>query len=195
MVVVPRVGVRRDIGRDLYHFLRTARWPTLLGSIVLVFLLGNAVFALLYLASPGSIVNAHAGSFEDAFFFSVQTMATIGYGGMTPVGRWANVLATGEAVFGIILTAMSTGILFAKFSSPKPRVLFSRDAVITKENGKLTLMFRMGNERLSHLIVEAEIRVTFIHDVIESDGSLSRRLAARSSAWTRRRCKPTTPRS
>jgi inward rectifier potassium channel len=175
MVMVRRVGARRDFGRDLYHFLRTARWPTLIGLIVLVFLVANAIFALFYLGSPGSIANAN-GSFEDAFFFSVQTMAAIGYGAMTPVGHYANTLATAEAVFGIILTALSTGILFAKFSSPKPRVLFSREAVISRENGVFTLMFRMGNERLSHLIVEAEIRVTMIKDVVGADGALSRRL-------------------
>lgn len=175
-VVVRRVGLERSFGRDLYHFLRTASFTGLVASIVGFFVVTNAGFALLYLAGGDVIQNARPGSFWDAFFFSVQTMATIGYGTMTPVGLWANLLTTVEAVFGIVLTAMSTGILFAKFSTPLPRVLFSERAVVVEENGVPTLMFRMGNERASHLIVEAEIRVTFIRDVPSKAGTITRQL-------------------
>lgn len=175
-VTVRRVGLTRHLGRDLYHFLRTASWAGLLATIVGFFAAGNAAFALLYVAGGNCIANARPGNFADAFFFSVQTMATVGYGAMTPVGPYANVLASFEAVFGILFSAMATGILFAKFSAPRPRVVFSDKAVVTDEDGVPTLMFRMGNERSSHLIVEAEVRVTFIRDMPLERGRLTRKL-------------------
>ena len=118
-VTLRRVGLTRG---DLYHFLLTACWAGLLGTIAGFFAVGNAAFALLYVAGGDCIGNARPGTFADAFFFSVLTMATIGCGAMTPVGPYANVLASFEAVFGILLSAPATGIPFAKFSAPRPRV-------------------------------------------------------------------------
>ncbi|HEY3233428.1 MAG TPA: ion channel [Polyangiaceae bacterium] len=175
-VEVRRIGLKRSVAQDLYHFLRTSRWTVLILCIAAVFVVANVIFAGLYLLGGDSIANARHGSFEDAFFFSVQTMATIGYGSMTPKNTYANLIATLEAVSGLLLTAVSTGVLFGKFASPQPRVAFSRQALISEADGVPTVMFRIANERANHLIVEARINVTYAYDERDSHGSINRRL-------------------
>ncbi|TMA35078.1 MAG: hypothetical protein E6J83_17810 [Deltaproteobacteria bacterium] len=122
--------VRRLVPADLYHLLLTSSWPRLLGLLALAYGAANALFALGYLLEPGALENARPGSFADAFFFSVQTMATIGYGRMVPRTFLANALVTLETLTGLLALAMVTGLVFAKFSRPTARVLFSRVAVI-----------------------------------------------------------------
>src|SRR2546426_7862190 len=113
---------RRRFCDDLYHHLLSASWLRLLVVIAGLYLAANALFALAYLAEPRSIGNARPGSFVDAFFFSVQTMATIGYGKLVPRTGLANVLVTVEALVGLFGVAMVTGLMFAKFSHPTARV-------------------------------------------------------------------------
>lgn len=103
-------------------------------------------------------------------------MATIGYGGMTPVGTWANMVMVLESLFGILLTATATGVIFSKFATPDPRVVFSKNVIITKLKGVPTLTFRMANERTGHLIVEATVHVTLARDELEEHGGIRRRL-------------------
>src|SRR5262245_62818822 len=133
--------------RDVYLQLLAAPWPRLLAFLALVYLAANGLFALCYVAQPGSIENARPGSFVDAFFFRVQTRATIGYGKMVPRTLWANTLVTIEALVGLLGIAMVTGLMFAKFSRPTARVLFSRRAVVTPFDGVQSFMFRMANAR------------------------------------------------
>ena len=108
--------------RDFYHALLALSWPATIGVVVVSYFAGNALFAVLFLAS-GGIANARPGSLRDAFFFSVQTLGTIGYGAMYPVSDSANLLVTVESTFGLVLTALVTGLVFAKFSRPTARVL------------------------------------------------------------------------
>ena len=100
----------------------------------------------------GGIDNARAGSFRDAYFFSVQTMATIGYGRMVPVSTFSNIVVTLEALFGLVTLALATGLMFAKFSRPRARVLFSRYAVVGMRDGVRSLMVRLANERATGLV-------------------------------------------
>jgi inward rectifier potassium channel len=143
--------------RDFYHALLRASWPVTLGLVAAIFLAINALFALIYLTA-GGVANARPGSFVDAFFFSVETMGTIGYGAMYPQSDAANWWMVVESVVGVILTALATGLLFAKFSRPSARIVFTRRAVICPFNGVPTLMFRVGNER-GNAIVDALFRV------------------------------------
>jgi len=153
-----RVNLPPDPLHDVYHLLLSARWPVLIALYALAFLTINTIFALLYWLGGGSVL--HAGSLADDFFFSVQTMCTIGYGVMAPRGLYANVLATLEAFTGVVTFAIATGIAFAKFSRPTARVLFSRVAVVRPwEGGAPALQLRMGNLR-GNRIIEARIRVT-----------------------------------
>src|SRR5215469_136611 len=106
---VVRLG-ERTRWRDLYHRLLVMRWPSFLGVMTLAYLLGNIVFAFLYLLGDHAIANARSGAFSDAFFFSVQTMATIGYGVMYPQSLYANVLMTLETLLGMITVAVGAGL-------------------------------------------------------------------------------------
>jgi len=150
------LGARVRPLRDFYHALLRLSWTLTFAAVTAAFLLGNALFALCYLAT-GGVAKARPGSFADAFFFSVQTMGTIGYGAMYPQSGAANLLVVAESIVGLILTALVTGLVFAKFSRSTARVVFSREAVIGPVNGVPTLSFRLGNER-GNQIVDAHIR-------------------------------------
>jgi inward rectifier potassium channel len=158
---------------DVYHHLLTSSWPALLLQIAGAFALANAFFALAYLLD-GGIANARHGSFADVFFFSVETMATIGYGQMSPVSFISHVLMSIEALTGLISIALITGLIFAKFSRPTARVRFTRVAVISKRDGLPSLMFRMANVR-SNQIVEAQIHVVLARQEFTVEGEEVRR--------------------
>jgi inward rectifier potassium channel len=162
------LGRRRWGLRDAYHLFLAAPWWMDVSLITASFIGANLVFASAY-ALLGGVANARPGSFEDAFFFSVQTMGTIGYGEMYPVSRAANLLVTCEAVFGLVLTALATGLVFAKFSAVRPRVIFARRAVITPLNGVRTLMVRIGNER-GNYIAEVEVRLALMRTEQTQEG-------------------------
>lgn len=165
----PRLAVMqgRRIGNDgwhwsdAYHMVLTLSWPRFFLLIVSIYLLVNLFFATLYFVVPGTILNTHPGSFLDHFFFSVETLATVGYGVMSPATVYGHVIASTEIVLGMLVTAILTGLLFARFSRPTARVMFSDVAVVTTFNGSRVLMLRAANER-NNLILEASVRVNLI---------------------------------
>lgn len=161
------VGDERQILRDAYHTFLNLPWSAALGTIAIAFFVFNLGFALLYL-EVGGIAGAD-GSFADALSFSVQTMATIGYGVMHPESNPANGAMIVESMFGIIFTALATGLVFAKFSRPTIRVAYSSNVVITTFEGQRTLMFRVGNRR-SNVIVEATLHVVAVMTTITVEG-------------------------
>lgn len=154
------VGKQRHPIRDMYHAALRLPWTSTLVGIVAVFLGLNAMFAVAY-RLVGGVVNVHKESFWDAFFFNVQTMGTIGYGSMYPESTGANVIVVVEAVVGTIVTAVFTGLVFAKFSRSVARLAFSHKAVVAPMDGTRTLTFRVGNDRDS-LIYEATIRISLV---------------------------------
>jgi inward rectifier potassium channel len=166
-------GVRR-VGSARITRLLTMPWRWFFGIQAAAYVLFNAVFALLYLAAPGNIANAKPGSFTDAFFFSVQTMATIGFGVMAPATFYANVMVTIEALLGMASVAVAAGLIFARFSQPTARVLFSRVAAVTPFNGVPTLMFRCANQRRNQ-IFEAQVHVDFARQETSAEGMELRR--------------------
>ena len=168
------IGAPRVTLRDAYHQFLRVSWAVALGAIVAVYLGLNAIFALAYL-EVGGVVNARARSFWDAFCFSVQTMGTIGYGSMYPSSVAANAVMITESVASLIVTALATGLVFAKFSRSTARVVFSKHAVIGPMNGVPTLMLRVGNER-GNSILEAAIRVVFTRTERLDEGSMFYRL-------------------
>jgi len=167
-------GASSGYWRDPYHLLLTLEWFPFLAVIAVGYILANALFAILYLAGGDCIENARPGSFADAFFFSVQTMASIGYGAMYPRTDYANVLVTVEALAGLTGLSMATGLMFARFSRPTARVLFSRVAVVAPYNGVPTLMFRAANERRNQ-ILEAQMGVSLVRNEITAEGYFMRR--------------------
>jgi inward rectifier potassium channel len=171
---IVRKGISHSHWNDPYHLLLTLSWPKFLALTGASYVVSNALFALLYLAQRDSIKNAHPGSFLDAFFFSVQTMATIGYGAMYPQTDYANLLVSLEALVGLLGVAMATGLMFARFSRPTAKVLFSRVAVIAPHNGLPTLMLRVANERRNQ-ILEAQIGLSLLRDEVTLEGHFIRR--------------------
>ncbi len=152
------VGAGRRVGRDLYHFFLRAPWWVDLGVLSTVFVAANLVFAVAFHAT-GGVANAHG--FLDEFFYSVETMGTIGYGEMYPTTRAAHAIVTIEALAQIFLLAVTTGLVFAKFSIPRARVKFAKHPTIGPYDGTPTLQFRIGNDRDSRLL-EAVIRVVLL---------------------------------
>jgi inward rectifier potassium channel len=162
-------GLRRRRWTDLYHQLLTLGWGGFLLVWVLVYLGANLVFATLFWLDSGGLSGARPGSFEDAFFFSVQTLGTIGYGVISPKSRFANVVVACESFFSFGISALSTGLIFARVSRPTARVMFSRYAVVTPVNGTSTLLFRAANERQNQ-VLEAEVTVTLARSLITAEG-------------------------
>jgi inward rectifier potassium channel len=168
------VGFRRATLSDLYYFLIAAKWRVVLALYASAYLLLNALFGALYVWT-GGVANARPGSFSDAFFFSAETLGTIGYGVLAPQSRAAHLVATVENMIGLLALATFTGLTFAKFSRPKARVIFSDVAVIAPRDGVPTLSFRVANERVNH-VVEATLRVTLVRFEVTAEGERFRRM-------------------
>ena len=150
---------------SLYHHLLTISWPRFLGIIVVGYFSANVLFAFAYLACGvdslnGQLPTTVGGAFWRAFFFSVETVATIGYGNISPNGMAAHVVMTMESLVGLFVFALGTGILFARFSRPTAAVVFSKRAVVAPYRGKTAFMFRTTNGR-SNQLVELEAKVLF----------------------------------
>lgn len=160
---------------DLYHLLLVSSWSRLLLILLAAYIGSNCLFALAYLLAGDSLQGGRPGSFADAFFFSVQTMATIGYGHLLPQTLWANLLVVFESLVGLLGLAVVTGLIFAKFSRPTARVLFSRVAVIGRWDGVPALMFRMANQR-GNQIAEARVHVVLARNETTTEGEVFRRL-------------------
>ncbi|WP_217433692.1 ion channel [Caulobacter sp. S45] len=166
---IRRVGLQRQRFGDGYHWLMTLSWARFLLLWMGVYLGVIAFFAVLFWLQPGGVAQARPGVLVDNFFFSVQTLGTIGYGDMWPKTVYANVLVTVEAFASLALTAVGTGLIFSRVSRPTARVMFSRCAVVTPRNGQLNLMFRAGNIR-NNQILEADVSVTLARRGFSREG-------------------------
>jgi inward rectifier potassium channel len=159
-----KVNVGKWQSRDVYQWLLGMRWPQFAALVAALYILLNLVFATLYSLDHQSIAGSTGGSwFFDCFFFSVQTLATVGYGHMYPQTLYGHVVSTIEIMSGIFLLAVVTGLIFVRFSRPVARIAFSRCLVIGLLNGKPTLMVRVGNQH-QHSIVDTEFRIMFMRD-------------------------------
>ena len=156
-----KLNTERNDWRDTYHLILTLSWPQFGGLIFGIYILINIVFAALYWVGGHSIAEMSPGSFTDAFFFSVETLATVGYGHMYPDSLYGHIVATFEIITGMFGMAVLTGLIFVRFSRPTARILFSKFIVIGPFDGVPTLMLRVANLR-HHAMVEAEFRVMLI---------------------------------
>lgn len=151
---------------DLYHLMLRMPWWIDLLALSAAFLVLNVFFALAYVWTDG-VANAHG--FWDLYFFSVQTMGTIGYGAMYPQGLGAHVIVTIEALVQLFLLAVATGLVFAKFSVPRAMVEFALHATVGVYDGVPTLQIRIGNQRSSRLM-EATVRVVALKSELTREG-------------------------
>ena len=158
--------VNTDAGRwrDVYRWLLGLSWPEFAAFVSIIYVALNLVFAVFYSLDRNSIAGTTMSEwFLDCFFFSVQTLATVGYGHIYPQNIYGHVVSTVEIMTGVFLLAVMTGLIFVRFSRPVARVVFSRSMVIGPLNGKPTLMVRIGNEN-HHSMVEAKFRIMYSRD-------------------------------
>jgi inward rectifier potassium channel len=151
---------------SLYHWLLTMPWWTFGLTVISFYALSNVVFAALYIwvggPSPfrGTIDSRIGDGFLQAFFFSVQTFSTIGFGNITPAGVAANVIVSFESLAGLLSFALITGLLFARFSRPTAKIIFSKWAIVAPYRGTKAFEFRITNGR-SNQLIEVEAKVIF----------------------------------
>jgi inward rectifier potassium channel len=160
--------------RDAYHWLLALSWPRFAALILGVYIAINLIFAGFYSMGGDCIAGMEKGSFSQAFFFSVQTLATVGYGHMYPETVYGHIVTIVEIMLGVFWLAVMTGLIFVRFSRPKARIMFSKSMVIASFNGRPTLMLRVANLR-HHSMVEAEFRITFTRDEPTTEGDTVRR--------------------
>jgi inward rectifier potassium channel len=174
---VRRIGSRRIIAeglegnlwKDVYFNAMTASWPAFIAALAAAFVVLNLVFALLYAGSAGAIANAHPGNLADLFFFSVETITTLGYGEMYPQTTYGHLVSATESFTGLMLLATMTGLVFARISRPRARIIFARNAVVAPHDGVPTLMIRMANAR-SNFISEATAKTWMIGPTVSQEG-------------------------
>jgi inward rectifier potassium channel len=158
-----KLNIEKWEWRDAYQWLLGLTWPQFAAFVGAIYISLNVLFAALYAIEGDCVAGMRTGSFLDAFFFSVQTLATVGYGNMYPSSLYGDMVTTIEILSGIFLLAVITGLIFIRFSRPTAHIVFSKSIVIAPLNGRPTLMLRIGN--LHHCsMVEAEFRIAFNRD-------------------------------
>jgi inward rectifier potassium channel len=173
-IKIRTVGRRRRPQEDFYHFILDLTWPQYILLLVSFFLVTNVAFALIYDLDPGGISNTRPGNLEDCFYFSVQTLATIGYGTMAPVTRFTHIVVVLEAIIGTLSIALIAGVTFAKFARPTAKVLFSDKVVVGPRDGAPHMMFRMANWRHNQMF-DVRLRVLLMVNERTTEGETWRR--------------------
>ena len=168
-------GLDRHIWQDLYHYFMTVSWPRLFLTFAGFFFSFNVAFAVLYFLVPGCIANRNPDGFWGDFFFSVETLATVGYGDMHPQTLFAHIVAGFEIFIGMMSIALMTGAMFARFSRPQARFLFSNVAVVRPMDGRTTLMLRAANAR-QNIVMEASAQLRLVRDAVTAEGYRIRRI-------------------
>jgi len=167
-------GVSRFDLRDPYHLAVALTWPQFLAALLALYLSVNVVFATLFWLVPASVANARPDSFADAFFFSIETLATVGYGEMYPATLYGHVVAATEIICGLAFTAILTGLTFVRFSRPRAKLVFAANPVVAMHNGKPTLMVRVGNGRAG-VLADAAAKLNVLLSATTAEGKLFRR--------------------
>jgi len=168
-------GVSRFDLRDPYHFAVALSWPQFLAALLALYLSVNVVFAILFWLVPGSVAHARPGSFADAFFFSIETLATVGYGEMYPATLYGHAVVAIEIVCGLAFTAVLTGLTFVRFSRPRAKLIFAANPVVARHNGKPTLMVRIGNGRAA-VLADAKAQLNVLLTETTTDGKVFHRV-------------------
>jgi inward rectifier potassium channel len=168
-------GLNVRLWDDFYHRALTMSWPTFFGLATSVFLMLNAVFAMIYQVDPHGIANQYPKGLAGAFFFSVETLATVGYGDMHPQSVYTHVVATAEIIIGMGNLAVVTGLIFARFSRPQSRIRFGKHPIVRTIEGQQVLMMRAANMRLN-LIAQASAQLHLVRLHTSPEGFQIRRI-------------------
>jgi inward rectifier potassium channel len=169
-------GLRLNFWDDISHRCMTASWPSFIAGAVLVFIVFNAGFGLLYWIGDQPISNVTRSDYLDYLYFSIETLSTAGYGDMHPQTHYGHFIAAVELFTGIFSMSLMTGLVFSRFSRPRARLLFANNPVISTREGKPTLMVRLANER-HNIIGNATARLWVLKNIVDSDGEFLRRFS------------------
>src|ERR1700728_4497454 len=167
-------GLHLSFWADISHRCMTASWPSFIGGAVLVFIVFNAAFAVLYWIGNQPISSVPDGSYIDYLYFSIETLSTAGYGDMHPQTHYGHFIAAVELFTGIFSMSVMTGLIFTRFSRPNARLLFADNPVIFTHDGKLTLMLRLANER-HNIISNATAKLWLFKNMVSMEGERLRR--------------------
>jgi inward rectifier potassium channel len=167
-------GLRLNFWADISHRCMTASWPAFIGGAVLVFIGFNAIFAVFYWIGDQPISNVPGDRYIDYLYFSIETLSTAGYGDMHPQTHYGHFVAAVELFTGIFSMSLMTGLIFARFSRPNPRVLFVDNPVISTHEGEPTLMIRFVNER-HNIIGNATAKMWMLRREVSLEGATFRR--------------------
>jgi inward rectifier potassium channel len=170
-----RLGVPNDRWRDVYYFVLVQPWSVFYGLLIAFYVALNCLFATLYSFQPGCIAETHPGAWLEDFFFSVETIATVGFGVEHPVTAYAHWVVTAEILVAVLALPLATGLIIVKFARPHARITFSRNMIVTDYDGRRTLMFRLANVRANQ-IYEARINLTLLRYETTLEGRRIRRL-------------------
>lgn len=167
-------GLDAPVLGDFYHRAMTVSWPVFFSSFALIFLGLNVIFALIYRLGTAPIANTRPGDLTDLFFFSIETLATVGYGDMHPQSLYGHMVSTAEIFTGMSGLAVVTGLVFSRFSRPRARLLFTRHPIIGPHDGRTCLMLRIANAR-HNPISEATAKLWIVLLVDLAEGGRYRR--------------------
>jgi inward rectifier potassium channel len=167
-------GLRQSFWADLYHRSMTVHWPVFFGTAATIFVALNTVFAFLYWLGDDPVANVVGNRALGLFYFSIETLATVGYGDMHPQTNYGHLIATVEIFTGMSFLAVMTGLIFARFSRPRARFLFAEHPVVTIHQGQPTLMIRVANAR-NNTISQATARLWLFRLETTAEGMVFRR--------------------
>jgi len=167
-------GVSRFDVRDPYHLAVASSWPQFLAALLALYLLVNLVFAVLFWMVPGSVANVRPGTPWDDFFFSIETLSTVGYGEMYPATLYGHLIVSAEIPCGLAFTAILTGLTFVRFSRPRAKLVFAANPVVAMHNGQPTMMIRVANGRAAPLM-DATAKLSVLLCETTADGNVIRR--------------------
>ncbi|MGA9331857.1 MAG: ion channel, partial [Bradyrhizobium sp.] len=167
-------GLDLSFWADISHRCMTASWPSFIAGVVLVFIVFNAAFGLLYWLGDQPVSNVARNDYLDYLYFSIETLSTAGYGDMHPQTHYGHFVSAVELLTGIFSMSVMTGLIFSRFSRPHARLLFANNPVIATQDGKPTLMLRLANER-HNIIGNATARLWLLKNTITNEGRAIRR--------------------
>lgn len=167
-------GLESSFWNDAFHNMMSVSWPAFFAGFALYFLAMNSIFAFFYWLGGNCIANAGENSFVDLFFFSIETLATVGYGDMHPQNLYGHLVATTEIFAGMSTLAVFTGLIFARFSRPRARVQFADRLALGVHNGAPSLMARFANARRSSVNM-ARAEIWYLYNEYSAEGAPFRR--------------------
>src|SRR5271154_619330 len=169
-------GIDLNFWADISHRCMTASWPSFIAGAVLIFIVFNGLFGLLYWIGDQPISNVTRNDYLDYLYFSIETLSTAGYGDMHPQTHYGHFVAAVELFTGIFSMSVMTGLVFSRFARPRARLLFANNPVVSTLEGKPTLMVRFANER-HNIIGNATARLWVLQNVVTSEGHSIRRFS------------------